>query len=99
LLNTEAKLHAVGEEAARRFRYWVPSQFLGRSDVLIDVHNPNLMGSQMAEFYTDAATVGIETWLDETGLQYVRLKGGRVGDVGQVRLVEYLDDPPYLRLN
>lgn len=98
LLNTEAKVHAVGEEAARRFRYWAPSQFLSDEDVLLDVHNPDLMESRMAEFYTDAATVGVETWLDESGLQYVRLKKGRGGDVGEVRLVEYLDDPPYLRL-
>ena len=52
----------------------------------------------MAEFYTDATSLGIETWLDDTGLQYLRLKKGEVAEVGQVALVEYLDSYPYIEL-
>jgi hypothetical protein len=66
--------------------------------VLLDVHNPKMIADEMAEFYTDAATASVETWLDETGLQYVRLKKGNVGEVGQVYLVEYLDNYPYVTL-
>ncbi len=98
LLNTEATVHAIGRDATRRFRYWMPSQFLTDQDVLLDVHNPNVMEERMAEFYTDAATMGVETWLDETGLQYLRLQKGQVGELGDVALVEYLDESPYVRL-
>jgi len=98
MLNTEAKVHTIGSEATRRFRYWVPSQFLSDEDVMLDVHNPTVMDEEMANFYTDAATVGIETWLDETGIQYLRLKKGNVGEVGKVRLVEHLDVEPYVNI-
>jgi KaiC/GvpD/RAD55 family RecA-like ATPase len=98
LLNTEAKVYTLGEEESRRTRYWLQSQMLEGSDLLVDVHNPNLMASDLAEFYTDAATQVLETWLDDTGLQYVRLKKGPVGELGGVRLVEYIEDDPYIRM-
>jgi len=98
LLNTEAKVHGLGAEQIRRFRYWLPSQFITEDDVLLDVHNPRVMEDGMAEFYTDATSLGIETWLDDTGLQYLRLKKGEVAEVGQVALVEYLDSYPYIEL-
>lgn len=98
LLNTEAKVHTYGAEETRRFRYWLPSQFLTDRDVMLDVHNPKVMDEEMAAFYTDAATMGIETWLDETGLQYLRLQKGQVGELGEVVLIEYLDESPYVEI-
>jgi hypothetical protein len=98
LLNTEAKVHTLGEEESRRTRYWLQSQLLEPSDLLVDVHNPNLMASDLAEFYTDAATQVLETWLDDTGLQYVRLKKAPTGEIGGLRLVEYIEDKPYIRM-
>lgn len=56
LLNTEAKVHTLGEEESRWTRYLLQSQMLEPSDLLIDVHNSNLMASDLAELYTDAAT-------------------------------------------
>jgi KaiC/GvpD/RAD55 family RecA-like ATPase len=98
LLNTEAKVHTLGEEESRRTRYWLQSQMLEPSDLLVDVHNPNLMASDLAEFYTDAATQVLETWLDDTGLQYVQLKKAPTGEIGGLRLVEYIEDDPYIRM-
>lgn len=98
LLNTEAIVHTHGADETRRFRYWLPSQFLTDRDVAVDVHNPRMMDGQIATFYTDAATMGLETWLDETGLQYLRLQKGEVGELGSVVLVEDLEEPPYIKI-
>ncbi|QIO24168.1 ATPase domain-containing protein [Haloarcula sp. JP-L23] len=98
LLNTEAKVHTLGEEESRRTRYWLQSQMLEASDLLVDIHNPNLMAADLAEFYTDAATQVLETWLDDTGLQYVQLKKAPSGEIGGLRLVEYIQDDPYIRV-
>ena len=98
MLNTEAEVHTLGEEEARTTRYWLQSQLLQDRDLLFDVHNPKLMAPDLAEFYTDAATQVIETWRDETGLQYVQLKKAPTGEVGGLRLVEYTDSKPYIRM-
>lgn len=97
-LNTEAKVHVLNEKKARRIRYWLQSRFLGPDDILLDMHNPNVMTSRMAGFYIDAASCVISTWLDESGLQYIRLEKGIAGDVGGLRLVEYVDEHPPIRM-
>jgi len=97
-LNTEIKVHTMSAQEVRRFRYWVPSQFLGEDDLLLDIHNPDIMDPSLAELYSDAATLAIETWVDDTGLQYVRLKKATVGNLGSVRLVSYSRNPPYIEV-
>lgn len=99
LLNTEAKVHALDEKQGRRIRYWLQSRFLQSNDVLFDVLNPDLVPEGTAEFYTDAASQAVSTWQDEKGLQYVRLEKGCGGEVGGVRLVEFVEEYPYVRLN
>lgn len=97
-LNTEAKVHVLGKGQVRRVRYWLQSAFLEPDDVLFDIHNPKVMASRMAEFYTDAASQVVRTWLDDNGFQYIRLEKAVTGDVGGLRLVEYVDDEPFVRL-
>lgn len=99
LLNTEAKVHALDEEQGRRIRYWLQSRFLQPDDVLLDVLNPDLVPAGMAEFYTDAATQAVSTWQDDRGLQYVRFEKGCEGEVGGVRLVEFVEEYPYVGIN
>jgi KaiC/GvpD/RAD55 family RecA-like ATPase len=97
-LNTEIKAHTMPWSEVRRFRYWVASQFLSADDLLLDIHNPDIMEPQLAELYSDAASVAIETWIDDTGLQYLRVKKATVGDVGSVRLVTYSETFPYIEV-
>lgn len=96
LLNTEAKVHANGVEAARSVRYWMEANFIESGDVLIDVHNPEVMEKSLAKFHADAATQIFETWLEDSGLQYIRLQKSPTGQVGSNRLVEYIEERPYI---
>lgn len=96
--NTEIQAHAMATEEVRRFRYWLSAQFLSSDDVLFDVHNPETMRSELAEMYGDAASVGMEIWLDDTGLQYLRVNKAPVGTVGRVRLIADSQEQPYIQL-
>jgi KaiC/GvpD/RAD55 family RecA-like ATPase len=96
--NTEALAHAMDVDENRHLRYWVLAQFISDSDLLFDVHNPDLMDDTLADFYIDAATQSIRTWIHDNGLQYVKLQKSPTGEVGALRLVEYADEPPYVRL-
>lgn len=98
MLNTEAKVHGIGREEARSFRYWLEANFITEDDMHLDIHNPHLMADELAAFYVDAAGQVLRTWMDESGLQYLRLKKSPIGSVGTSRLIEYLEDEPYLRV-
>lgn len=95
--NTEALVHTLGPDAARNFRYWVQAQALGEDDIVFDIHNPLTMADPLSAFYLDAASQVIDTWLDQTGLQWVQLRKSLTGSVGAVRLLESIEEPPYVR--
>lgn len=98
VLNTEAKVHGIGRDEARSFRYWLEANYIGPEDMHLDIHNPNVMADQLAAFYVDAAGQVLRTWMSESGLQYMELSKSPIGSVGSTRLVEYLDDRPFLRI-
>lgn len=64
----------------------------------LDIHDPNLMADKLAAFYVDAAGQVLRTWMCESGLQFLELPKSPIGSVGSTRLVEYLDDRPFLRV-
>lgn len=98
VLNTEAKVHGIGREDARSFRYWLEANHVDEVDIHLDIHNPNLMSDELAAFYVDAAGQVLRTWMADSGLQYINLKKSPIGSVGTTRLVEYLDEYPYVRI-
>jgi hypothetical protein len=98
IFNTEAKTHALGMETARELRYWQEANHIDRDDVLLDIHNPEVMDDELAAFHVDAAQQVIRTWLGSSGLQYVTVKKSPTGHIGSSRVVEYIDEPPYVRV-
>jgi KaiC/GvpD/RAD55 family RecA-like ATPase len=98
LLNTEAKTHAVAPEEARRIRDWQEANFVTGEDILLEVHNPNQIDDSLAEFHVDAASQVLETHMGESGLQYLSLRKSPTGMIGTTRAIEYIDEPPFLRV-
>lgn len=98
ILNTEAKVHGIGREEARSFRYWLEANYIDNDDMHLDIHNPNLMSDELAAFYMDAAGQVLRTWMSDSGLQYLELTKSPIGSVASTRLVEYLAESPYLRI-
>ncbi len=97
-LDTNTLTHALGPEATRRVRSWLQSDELGATDAIVDIHNPTLLRDELASFHVDSASQVLETWLNDTGLQYIQLRKSPTGDIGAVRLIEYLDKSPYIRV-
>jgi len=97
VFNTEAFVHTIGDNKTREFRYWVQANALEDTDLVLDVHNPMTMNDTLSAFYLDAASQVIDTWLDETGLQYVQLRKALSGEIGTVRHIRPTKEPPYVR--
>ncbi|MFB6112065.1 MAG: ATPase domain-containing protein [Halobacteriaceae archaeon] len=96
--NADAMAHALGEDDARELRYYQEGQLLDTDDLLIHVQNPDVVPDQMASFFEDTADQVLRTWLKADGLQYLSLRKSPCGFVGTTSLVEYLTEPPYLRV-
>ena len=98
IVNADAVVHSFGIEDARTVRYRSESALLEDDDRLIHVTNPSVVDDTVAAFHRDAAEQVLHTWIEDDGLQYVRLKKSPCGFVGTTSLVEYVTEPPYLRV-
>jgi circadian clock protein KaiC len=98
LISADPLVHTLGETDARQVRYTTEAELTGGSNGLVHVINPNVVGDRIVEFYRDVAEQVLETWMPSDGLQYVSLQKSPCGFVGTTSLVEYVDDPPYLRV-
>jgi hypothetical protein len=79
-------------------RYTTEAELAGGSNGLVHVVNPNVVGDEIVEFYRDVAEQVLETWMPSDGLQYVSLQKSPCGFVGTTSLVEYVEEPPYIRV-
>jgi hypothetical protein len=98
LVAADAVVHSLGPSGARDVRYGVEADLLGPGDGLVDVVNPNTIPERISGFYQDVAEQVLDTRVEDSGLQYVTLRKSPCGFVGSTSLVEYVDEPPYLRV-
>jgi KaiC/GvpD/RAD55 family RecA-like ATPase len=98
IVNADAVTHAFGDEEARQVRYFEEAQLVEDDDTLLHVSNPDTIGDQIGAFYRNAADQVLDVWMEEDGLQYVTLRKSPCGFVGTTSLVEYVEEPPYLRV-
>lgn len=98
IVNAESIVHALGEKAAREIRYRQEASMLGEADMLLYVHNPSVTSDEIGEFFVDTAVQVLDTQLTEDGLQYITLEKSPCGFVGSTSLVEYIYEPPYIKV-
>ncbi|MFP4218364.1 MAG: ATPase domain-containing protein [Salinarchaeum sp.] len=98
LVNANALVHTFGPEGARRVRYATEASLLGESDLLVHVLNPNVVDEQSSAFFEDTAEQILRASTNAEGLQYLTLRKSPCGFVGSTSLVEYMTEPPYLRV-
>jgi KaiC/GvpD/RAD55 family RecA-like ATPase len=98
LVNANAIAHAFGDGTARQVRYFEEARLLDEDDLLLHVSNPATVDDRVAAFYRDAADQVLDVWMADDGLQYVTLRKSPCGFVGTTSLVEYVEEPPYLRV-
>jgi KaiC/GvpD/RAD55 family RecA-like ATPase len=98
LVNGDALAHRLGAGGARRLRYAYEAELLGPDDSFVTIGNPDVVPDEVAAFRHDVAEQVVETQVFDDGLQYVTLRKSPCGFVGTTSLVEYVDDPPYVRV-
>jgi KaiC/GvpD/RAD55 family RecA-like ATPase len=98
VINADAVVHAFGATEARRVRYFEEAQLVSENDMLLHVSNPDTIGDQIGAFYRNAADQVLDIWMEDGGLQYVTLRKSPCGFVGSTSLLEYTEEPPYLRV-
>ncbi|MFB6160645.1 MAG: RAD55 family ATPase [Haloferacaceae archaeon] len=98
VVNGDAISHVLGADGAREVRYFQESRLLQRSDTLLYVLNPSVVEERVAEFHKDVAEQVLDTRITDSGLQYLTLRKSPCGFVGSTSLVEYIDEPPYIRV-
>ncbi|MFC7137251.1 hypothetical protein ACFQRB_13990 [Halobaculum litoreum] len=96
LVNADAYVNALSPAATRELRYHEESRLVRPADTLVHVHNPGVATDEVSAFLENTAEQVIETWLSESGLQYVQLRKSPCGFVGTTSLVEYLEEEPFV---
>lgn len=97
LVNADVMVNTLGAGDARNLRYRQEGR-LGPDDLLLHVHNPSVSGDEIGGFYANAAEQVLRTWVSDDGLQYVTLEKSPCGFIGTTSMVEYTEEPPYLRV-
>ncbi|MFB6087087.1 MAG: hypothetical protein ABEJ85_01085, partial [Haloarculaceae archaeon] len=98
VLNVEAQLPMLTDDELRQLRFWQEENFYLPQDTTIYFFNPETLADRLAAFYRNGAWQILRTWIDESGLQYVKVNKSPAGYLGSTRLVEYLDDEPYMQI-
>jgi KaiC/GvpD/RAD55 family RecA-like ATPase len=96
--NGDAIAHRYGSDGARRAVYFTESAVIGSDDVFVHLVNPGVVGDATAAFFEDAAEQVLRLRTRDDGLGYVTLRKSPCGFVGSTSLVEYVEEPPYLRV-
>jgi KaiC/GvpD/RAD55 family RecA-like ATPase len=98
ILNVESQLPFLDDDQLRRMRFWEEENLYLPGDTSLYFFNPETMDDRLAAFYKNAAWQVLRTWVGANGLQYVKLRKSPSGFMGSTRLVEYVEEEPYMRV-
>ena len=98
LINVEAQLPMLTDDELRQMRFWEEENFFRPGDTSLYFFNSEAMDDELAAFYQNSAWQSLRTWVSDNGLQYVKLKKSPGGYLGSTRLIEYMDEQPYMRV-
>lgn len=93
-----ALVSRTDDHRAQEFRYWLEATLVDSNDLLIDISNPELIGSDTESFYNDISQQAITHWVSEAGIQYLKTNKGPGAQVGTVDALEFSSTSPYVDL-
>ncbi|WP_324758876.1 ATPase domain-containing protein [Haloarcula sp. GH36] len=97
-LNVEAQIPVLTDDELRQMRFWEEENLYRPDDTTMYLYNPASLDDELGAFYRNGAWQNLRTWVNEKGLQYIELKKSPSGYMGSTRLVEYVTDEPYMRV-
>ncbi|MFC6863693.1 ATPase domain-containing protein [Halomicroarcula sp. GCM10025817] len=98
VLNVESQLPVLENDELRQVRFWEEQNLYRADDTTMYLFNPATLSDELAAFYENGAWQTLETWVSDDGLQYLELQKSPSGFMGATRLVEYVQDEPYMRI-
>lgn len=99
IVYTETILHDLPPETIRFHARWVQPNIFHDEDVLVVTHNPAVMESRLVEFFAYDAVQVFDLWRESGNLNYVSVEKSPRGVIGDSRLVENTDEPPYISVD
>jgi len=97
-INVEAQIPVMDNDELKQVRFWEEENLMRAKDTSMYFFNPGTMTDELAEFYKNGAWQVLRTWINDKGLQYLKLKKSPAGFLGSTRLVEYTEDKPFMRV-
>ena len=97
-INTEAATRQLSPEQVVKLHRWQEEHLLASDGMTVYVHNPRTVPDDVTEFFTNNASQALEMWRHDNGLQYLTLEKSPTGYVGSSRLVDSIEDPPFVRI-
>lgn len=98
MVDIGAVVSTLGEPQARQLREWYASDALrGTRDFLLEAAHIPPLSEELAEFYV-SLDEQVLRFDQEDGTVHVRVDGGREKTSSEVRTVEYLQKPPFIRI-
>ena len=98
MINVEAQIPMLDNDDLKQVRFWEEENLYLERDTSMYMFNPQTMDERLAAFYENGAWQTLDTWISGNGLQYLELEKSPSGYLGSTRLVEYLDEEPYMRV-
>ena len=97
-IDTETAARHLTVEQIMELHQWQETHLLTDDSTTVYVHNPHTVPENIEEFFTNNASQALELWRHDNGLQYLTLEKSPVGYVGMSRLVDHVDEPPFVRV-
>jgi KaiC/GvpD/RAD55 family RecA-like ATPase len=98
VVHSEAPARALGDHGMKQLYDWTEMELVRGQNLAVFIHNPKLLNDTLSEFFVTKADQVIDGWQRQNGLEYLTLEKSPRGYVGSTRLVEYVDHPPYVRV-
>lgn len=101
VLEHTALQHLVDESQARQLFYWTSGSLMNDDAytlTLLLTVDREVTGNQLTSFFAGAADQVIRTWRGADELQYLSIPKSPAGTPGHTRVVEPLEEPPYVDL-
>jgi circadian clock protein KaiC len=97
-LHLDSLAYAFSTEEVAAVRPQFHDEVLNSGDMPIYILNPAAVPDEFTPIFTGHAEIVLNLFQDEDGIEFLQLQKAKHGRVGQVRAVDYIEEPPYVVL-
>lgn len=98
LVYTEAFLRWFEPPQVREIYYWARENIAFDDDTAMYIHNPDTMGTNLAEFFVYDSQHMFRTWKHENGIQYVQVEKSISETTKSMGIVDHVETAPFVEV-